>query len=446
MNEPKQIFDSTYLQSLTAQILQEALTQGASQAEVSIIANKGFSVTAHKGEVETIEYNQDKIIEIIVYVGQRTGSASLSDVRPLAVQSAVKAALHIARFTDLDPCAGLATKEELAFNYPQLNLAYPWALSVDDAIRLACDCEQAALSADKRIISAEHVSVGTGEIWHAYANTENFFGFYPCTLHQMSCVLVAKENDEMQRDYSYTASSDPAYLQPCHQIAQEAVKRTVGRLGARPLATLKAPVIFIAEEARGLIGIFSSAIQGKNLYRKSSFLLNQLGKQVFPAFIHIKEDPHLPLGLGSAPFDGNGVATRENIFVDQGILQSYALGTYSARKLGMQTTGNAGGTHNLTIASGDKDLAQLLKLMDKGLLVTELMGQGINLLTGDYSRGAAGFWVEKGEIQYPVQGITIAGTLQDIFGHIVHVGNDIDTRGNVRSGSILIEEMTIAGT
>ncbi len=439
------VFNSTQLQTLSKDILHEAARCGADQTEVNISANKGFSVTARHADVETVEYNQDKHIEIHVFFGKRSGSASISDIRPEAVRAAVEAACHIAKFTDEDPAAGLADKEELAFQYPTLDLAFPWPISVEKAIELACQCEREALQYDKRIISAEEVAVATMEAIHVHANSLGFIGFFPSTHHEITCVLVAKEGEEMQRDYSYTVASDPALLDSVSHVAKQAGERTVRRLGARRLRTMKAPVIYFAEEARSLLGHFTAAMSGGSLYRKSSFLLDHLGKKIFPSFVHIQEQPHLPRALGSAPFDEDGVATRPNVFIEEGMLRHYSLGVYSARKLGMKTTGNAGGVHNLTIKTGQKDLKGLLKTMDTGLLITEMMGNGVNLVTGDYSRGVGGFWVEKGEIQYPVHEITVAGKLQDMYARMVEVGNDVDVRGNIRTGSILIEEMMIAG-
>ena len=437
--------NSDQLQQISQDILKEANRLGASEAEVSIGANKGFSVTARHADVETIEYNKDKAIEITVFFGKRTGSASLSDIRKEAIHAAVEAACHIAKFTDEDPASGLAKKEELACHYPALSLAYPWPISVDKAIELVCQCEKEALSYDKRIMSAEDVRLATVDVLHVYANSHGFLGAYPYTRHEMSCVLIAKEGEEMQRDYHYTVSSDPSELESVTSVAHLAAEKAVHRLGAKRLHTTKIPVIFAAEEARGLLSHFVSAIQGGNLYRKSSFLLDHLEKKVFPSFVHLSEQPHLPKALGSAPFDADGVATRANVFVEAGLLKNYSLGIYSARKLGMKTTGNAGGVHNLAIQPGNKNLAQLLKTMDKGLLITELMGHGVNLVTGDYSRGASGYWVERGEIQYPVHEVTVAGKLQDMYAHFVEVGNDVDVRGNIHTGSILIQEMVVAG-
>lgn len=438
-------FNKTSLQNLMADILQEAKRQGATSAEVDVGVNKGFSVTVRKGDVETVEYNQDKAVGITVCFGKRTGSASLSDVRSEAICAAVQAACNIARFTDEDQYSGLASKDQLAFNYPEIKLYYPWHITVEKAIDLARECETMALSQDKRITNSEGATVSTIEAWNGYGNSEGFVGVFPITRHEMSCVLIAKQHEEMQRDYSYTVASDPKLMESAAHVAKDAATRTVRRLGAQRLSTRTTPVIFAAEEARGLLGHLVSAITGSSLYRKSSFLVDHLGKQIFAKHVYIDEQPHLDKALGSSPFDDDGVATRANVFVEEGVLKSYCLGVYSARKLGMQTTGNAGGVHNLFINTGKKDLSQLLKTMNTGLLVTELMGQGVNIVTGDYSRGASGFWVENGEIQYPVEEITIAGTLQDMYANLVEVGNDIDMRGNIKTGSILLEEMMVAG-
>lgn len=441
----QELFQPEYWQNLALDILREAEMLGASGAEVEVSVGKGFSVSSRLGEVETVEYNQGKNIDLTVYFGKRIGTAALSDCRWESIQAAVQAACHIARYTQEDPCAGLAEPALLAYHYPELQMNFPWTLSVDEAIEMACACEKESLARDKRIVNSEGVTVSTGEGWYLYANSEQFKGHYSSSNHSISSVLVAKQGEEMQRDYSYTASCDPALLWPCSKLAAEAAEKTLRRLGARRLSTRKAPVIFIAEEARGLLGTFLSAIAGGNLYRKSSFLLNQLGQAIFPSFVRLEEQPHLLKGAGTCPFDDDGVLTRANVFVEDGILQSYSLGVYSARQLGMQTTGNSGGVHNLIISPGQLDLSGLLKKMQTGLLLTEVMGPGVNLVTGDYSRGASGFWVEQGEIQYPVQEITIAGNLREMYKRIVDIGTDVDVRGNVRTGSILIEEMMIAG-
>jgi len=442
----KSFTDTSYLQQLSNDILQEAKRLGASQTELSIALNKGFTVSAHDGDVETVEYHQDKSIEISVLFGKRSGSASISDVRPEAVKAAVEAACHIAKFTDEDPAAGLAEKEELALQYPHLDMSYPWSVSVDEAIEMACQCEREALAMDKRIMSAEASTVTTMEAFYLYANSNGFMGCYPYTRHELSCVLIGKKEDEMQRDYGYTVATDPAQLKSVSYIAREAAERTVKRLGARQLRTMKTPVIYVAEEARGLLGHFIAAISGGSLYRKSSFLLDHLDKKIFPSFMHMQEQPHLERALGTVPFDDDGVATRSNVFIEDGVLRHYSLGVYSARKLGMKTTGNAGGIHNLVVKLGDKNLSGLLKTMGTGLLITEMMGNGVNLITGDYSRGVGGYWVENGEIQYPVQEITVASKLQDMYANIQEISNDVDVRGNIRTGSILIGEMMVAGS
>lgn len=435
----------SYFENISKDILQEAKRLGASQAECVIALNKGFSVSAHDGDVETVSYNQDKSIEINVMFGQRSGTAGISDLRPEAIKDAVQAACHIAKFTGEDTAAGLAEKHELAFQYPHLDMAYPWAITVAEAIEMACECERQALAIDKRIMSAEETTINTMDAFYLYANSNGFLGSYPHTRHEMSCVLIGKKDDEMQRNYSYTLAADPSQLKSISHVAKEAVERTVNRLGARKIKTMKTPVIYLAEEARGLLGHFLAAISGGNLYRKSSFLLDHLDKKVFPDFMHLQEQPHLKQALGSAPFDSDGVATRDNIFIENGILRNYCLSVYSARKLNMQTTANAGGVHNLLVKHGNKNLVELLKTMHTGLLVTEIMGNGVNVITGDYSRGVGGFWVENGEIQYPVQEITVAGKLQDMYAGIQEIGNDVDTRGNILTGSILINEVMVAG-
>jgi PmbA protein len=439
------LFDQIRLQELVADILQEAKRQGATSAEVDVAVNKGYNVMVRMGDVETIEYNQDKIIEITVYFGKRSGSSSLSDLQPKAIRAAVEAACNIACFTDEDPCSGLADKELLAFNYPAAELYYPWDLSVTDAIKMGLECEAMALGKNKLIVNSEGVTIGTMEVWNAYGNSQGFIGVCPVTRHEISAVVIAKQGDEMQRDYSYTVTSDPKDLRSIEYIADQAVERTVRRLGGRTLPTCNSPVVFAAEEARSLLGHFLSGISGSSIYRKSSFLQDQLEQPIFPTHITIHEEPYQPKSLGSTPFDDDGVTTRNNTFVENGVLRQYSLGVYSARKLGMTTTGNSGGVHNLMITTGQNDLAGLLKKMDTGLLITELMGNGVNIVTGDYSRGAAGFWVEKGEIQYPVEEVTIAGKLQDMYKNLIEIGNDIDMRGNVQTGSILLEDMMIAG-
>lgn len=433
------------LTELVTDIIAWAKANGASAVEVGSSVDNGYSVTVRKGDVETIEYNRDKGVGISVYFGQRKGSASTSDTTPEAIQTAVEKACHIAKYTHEDPCHGLAEQDLLAFDYPNLDLCHPWGLPVEQAIELATKCEQIGLDHSPLIHNSEGGSISTYQGVRVYANSNGFVGAYPVSRHNISCMLLAEKNDQMERDYYYTCARDPNNLESAEAVAKIAAERTVKRLGAKRLATGKAPVIFAADIAGGLFSHFLGAIRGSSIYRESSFLLNHLNKKVFADFINIYEDPHLPRGLGSAPFDDEGVKTQRKDFVTDGVLQSYILSSYSARKLNMQTTGNAGGVHNLFIKPSSGDLTALLKQMDRGLLVTELMGHGVNIVTGDYSRGASGFWVENGEIQYPVHEITIAGNLKDLFLQMVAVGDDVDQRSNIKSGSVLLEEMMIAG-
>lgn len=430
---------------LLNEILQMAKKKGATQVEASISHSIGFSVTVRMDEVETIEHNRNKSLGVNVYFDQRQGSASSSDFSLTALENTVEAACHIARFTTEDPFSGLPEAELLQKSPPNLDLYHPWSIDPKNAIELSKDCEKIALAFDKRITLSEGVTLATHQDLYLYANSNNFIGSYPSSRHSISCSLVAKDKKGMQRNGSYTVSRDPYQLYPTEKLAKKSAKATLNRLDAQRLNTCKAPVIFHAEIASSLIGNFLSAISGGNLYRKASFLINQLGQPIFSNNITIHEQPHLLKGLGSAPFDDEGVITRDRTLVSSGILQGYLLSSYSARKLGMQTTGNAGGAHNIVLQTSQFNLEGLIKQMDKGLLVTELMGQGVNLVTGDYSRGAAGFWIEHGKIQYPVEEITIAGNLRDMFKHIVAVGNDVDYRSSILTGSILVENMMIAG-
>ncbi len=433
------------LQTMVQDILKRAKQLGANAAEVDAYLASGYSANVRLGEVETVEYNRDRSISLTVYVGQSQGSATSTDIQPEALEQALQAAYEIAKATQPDPFAGLADASLMARNYPDLDLYHPWNLNVEQAIELAIDCEQQAKSYDKRITNSEGASVYSHETYHVYGNSHGFIGGYPTTRHSINCVLIAQDSGGMQRDYSYTTARDPAELTTIKQLAKEAAESTLRRLQPRRLKTGKVPVIFAADVARGLLGHFVSAISGSNLYRNSSFLLDQLEKPVFAKTMQILELPHLPKALGSSPFDGEGVALKQRVVVSDGILKGYALNSYSARKLGMQTTGNAGGVHNLTLTPGDKTFDELLKFMGNGLLVTDVMGQGVNIVTGDYSRGVSGFWVENGVIQYPVEEITIAGNLRDMFLNIMAVAKDVDIRGSIRTGSILIEQMTVAG-
>ncbi len=433
------------LESLVKLVLDESKRCGASAAEAGVSMEAGLSVTVRLGEVETLEYHRDRGVGVTVYFGQRKGSASTSDFAPQAVQETVRAACDIARYTSEDRCAGLAPAELMARDFPDLDLCHPWGIDATGAIEIAQRCEAAAREVDERITNSEGATLSSHQGLRVYGNSHGFLSGYPSTRHSISCSVIAGRDDQMQRDYWYTVARRSGDMQDAELVGRIAAERTVRRLNGRKLGTRQVPVMFAAEIATGLFRSFTGAIRGGNLYRKSSFLLDHLGKQVFPDFVRIHEQPHLPLALGSATFDSEGVATRARDLITDGILQGYVLDSYSACKLGLQTTGNAGGVHNLTVESGPRDFAGLLQDMGTGLLVTELMGQGVNMVTGDYSRGAAGFWVEQGEIQYPVEEITIAGNLKDMFRSIVAVGSDIELRGNIRTGSVLLEHMTIAG-
>lgn len=434
------------LESIIQLSLEEASVRGASQAEAAVSQDTGLSVAVRLGEVETLEHQRDRSMGITVYFGHRKGSASTADFSPEAVRGAVAKACSIARFTAEDSCAGLADPELMTRHPPNLDLAHPWDVTADEAIEIARNCEAAALGFDARINNSEGASVATHRGLHVYGNSHGFVGGYPTTSHTVSCVVLAGSGEEMQRDYWYTSSRDWRDLESGEAVGRESARRTLARLGPRKLTTRRAPVLFVPELARGLIGHFIAAIRGSSQYRQSSFLLNAVGRQVFPAGFRISERPHIPKAVGSAPFDEEGVMTRDRELIEDGILTGYILSSYSARKLGLATSGNAGGPHNLLVApTCDGGLAELQRRLGTGLVVTELMGQGVNTVTGDYSRGAAGYWVENGEIQFPVAEITIAGNLKDMLQGIVAVGNDVDVRGGVRVGSMLLEDLTIAG-
>lgn len=438
-------FTRETLQSLAAETLELARSGGATAAETEISEGSGLSVSVRHGEVETIEHNRDKGIGVTVYLGQKRGHASTSDFSRAALARTVEKALTIARYTAEDDCAGLAEAGLLARLVPNLDLHHPWTVDVAGATVLTQECEAAALGVDDRINNSEGASLSTQSSQFIYANTLGFSGGYPSSRQSLSCAVIAEEDGAMQRDYWYTTARAAEDLDPAESVGRRAGERTVRRLNARKLSTRQCPVLFEAPIATGLVASFVSAISGGHLYRKSSFLLDSLGSQVFPAFFQMRENPFLPRGLASAPFDAEGVATHERDVVRDGVVQGYFLGSYSARKLGMKTTGNAGGNHNLIVPSTGEDFAMLLGKMERGLVVTELLGQGLNMVTGDYSRGAAGFWVENGVIAYPVEEITIAGNMRDMLGGIVAVGSDVETRGSRRVGSILIDNMTVAG-
>jgi PmbA protein len=434
------------LESIIERALEEARVRGASQAEAAVSQDTGLSVGVRLGEVETLEHQRDRSMGITVYFGQRKGSASTADFSMDAVRATVAKACSIARFTAEDACSGLADAALMARAPSNLDLSHPWNITADRAIEIAKSCEASALAFDPRINNSEGASLGTHQGLHVYGNTHGFVGGYPTTSHSLSCVVLAGTGEDMQRDYWYSSSRDWHELEQAEAIGRESARRTIARLGPRRLSTRRAPVLFVPEIARGLIGHFTAAIRGSSQYRQSSFLLNSVGQQVFPPGFSIAERPHIPKAVGSAPFDDEGVATQDRELVADGVLTGYILSSYSARKLGLETTGNAGGPHNLLVkpnlAGG---MGALLQRLGTGLLVTELMGQGVNMVTGDYSRGAAGFWVENGSLQYPVAEITIAGNLRDMLKGIAAVGDDVDARGATRVGSILLPEMTIAG-
>jgi PmbA protein len=434
------------LESIIERALDEARSRGATQAEAAVSQDRGLSVGVRLGEVETLEHQRDRSMGITVYFGQRKGSASTADFSLDAVRATVAKACSIARFTAEDACSGLAEAALMARSQPNLDLDHPWNLSAERAIEIAKSAESAALKFDPRINNSEGASVSTHQGLHVYGNTHGFVGGYPTTSHSLSCVVLAGSGEGMQRDYWYSTSRDWHDLQDPEAIGRESARRTIARLEPRKLSTRRAPVLFAPEMARGLIGHFSAAIRGSSQYRQSSFLLNAVGQQVFPPGFSIAERPHIAKAMGSAPFDEEGVATRDRELVADGVLTGYILSSYSARRLGLTTTGNAGGAHNLVVAPNVAGgLPAMLARLGTGLFVTELMGQGVNAVTGDYSRGAAGFWVQGGAIQYPVAEITIAGNLRDMLTGIAAVGDDVDARGGVRTGSILLGEMTIAG-
>ncbi|MBD5802044.1 peptidase PmbA [Azoarcus sp. Aa7] len=438
-------FPSDRLQEIASDILKFAKKRGASACETDVSEGFGQSATVRKGEVDTIEYNRDKGIGVTVYLGQQRGHASTSDFSKAALKATVDAAVSIARFTAPDPCAGLADAALMATDCPDLDLHHPWRPSVEEAIAAARHCEDAAFAVSPKITNSEGASVSTQESHFVSANSNGFMGGYASSRHSLSCSVIAGEGDAMQREYWYDTRRDAAELMSAESVGQRAAERALARLGAKKIKTCEVPVLFDAQLAVSLIGNFVYAVSGGSLYRKSSFLLDSLGQPVFSPLVNISERPHLPKGFGSSAFDSDGVATHDREVVTDGVLQGYFLSTYSARKLGLQTTGNAGGSHNLIVKPGDMDFAALVKHMDRGLVVTELLGQGVNYVTGDYSRGAAGFWVEKGKIKHAVEEITIAGNLRDIFRNIVAIGNDALPRGSKLCGSILIERMKVAG-
>jgi len=437
------------LRGLAQSVLEHARRAGASGADCEVSESHGLSVTVRKGRADTVEHNRDRSVGVSVYWGERPkarrGHASTSDFSADAVRETVEAAAAIARHTAQDDCAGLPEPDTLARELPDLDLFHPWALSTEEAIDLARRCEAAAFAVSRKIRNSEGATVSAQHSQFVLANSLGFCAGYPGSRHWLSCSVIAEEKGLMQRDDWYSASRLPGRIADPVVLGRYAGERALARLGARKIATCQAPVLFEAPVALQLIGHFISAVNGGNLYRKTSFLVDSLGKQVFSPLVRIDEQPHEPQGMASTPFDEEGVATRRRSIVRDGVVEGYFLGSYSARKLGMQSTGSAGGHHNLYIGSDGPDFAGMLRRMGRGLLVTELMGQGVNLVTGDYSRGAAGYWVEGGEVRFPVEEVTIAGNLGEMFKGIVAIGSDRVVRSGRSSGSILLENMTIAG-
>ena len=432
-------------QRIAQLVLEYARAQGASAADTEVSEGFGQTVTVRKNEIETVEYNKDKGVGVTVYMGYRKGHASTSDLSDAALKATVEKAATIARHTAEDDAAGLPDPEWLATEQPDLDLFHPWTLSVEEAAELAKACEAAAFRVDRRIENSEGASVSTQASHFIYANSLGFMGGYAGSRHSISAAVIAAEKGAMQRDYWYSSARDAADLETASHVGRMVGERTVRRLNARKLDTRVCPVVFEAPVAATLINSFVAAVSGGSLYRKSSFLLDSLGQPIFAPIVTLREDPFVKKGLGSCPFDNEGVKVAARDVVKDGVVQGYFLSTYSARKLGLISTGNAGGSHNLLLQPGELDLPGLLKKMGTGLLVTEMLVQGANMVTGDYSRGAAGFWVENGEIQYPVEEITIAGNLKDMYKGILAIGKDVDTRGSKQTGSILVESMTVAG-
>jgi PmbA protein len=435
------------LQQVVADALAQARAAGASQADADASVQKGLTVTVRLGEVDTIEYHRDRGMAVTVYFGHRKGTASTADLRPEAVATTVAKACAIARHTASDECAGLADAGAMAQQIPDLDLYHPWEIQPEQAVELARACEAAGLAVDARLTNSDGATLTTHRGVRVYGNTHGFLAGFPSTSHSLSCALIAQVGQDMQRDHWYTIARDASELRPGAEIGRRAARRALARLGAQRLGTRRAPVLFAPDMARGLFAHFLGAIRGASQYRRASFLLDAAGTQVFPAFMQMQERPHLPRGLASSPFDAEGVATRDRDLVRDGVLDGYVLGSYSARKLGLASTGNAGGVHNLdvTATGASFDFDTLLARMGTGLYVTELLGQGVNAVTGDYSRGASGFWVENGVLKFPVHEITIAGHLRAMYSGITALGTDVDSQGAIRCGSVLIGDLTIAG-
>jgi PmbA protein len=437
------------LQGLAAIVLERARKAGASGCDCDVSEANGLTVTVRKGKPDVIEHNRDRTVGVSIYLGERPkvrrGHASTSDFSRAALEQTVDAALAIARHTAEDDCAGLPDAERLAKRLPDLDLFHPWPIGTEEAIEIARRCEAAALGVSKKIRNSEGATVSAQHSHFVFANSLGFSGGFPGSRHYLSCSVIAEDKGLMQRDDWFSTSRVPSKLADPEALGRYAGQRAAARLGARKIATCRAPVLFEAPVAIGLLGHFVSAVNGGNLYRKTSFLVDSLGKEVFSPRVRIDERPFERQGSASTPFDEEGVATQERVIVRDGVLQGYFLGSYSARKLGMTSTGNAGGHHNLVVRSEGPDFRGMLRKMGRGLLVTELLGQGVNLVTGDYSRGAAGYWVDGGEVRFPVEEITIAGNLRDMYRGIVEIGSDLLQRSGRSCGSILVDSMTIAG-
>jgi PmbA protein len=445
-------FSREQFQTLIEDSLALAKKLGASDAAAEVSEGAGLSVSVRLGEIENVERNRDKSIGVTVYLGQRRGNASTSDFSPQALKQTVQAAYDIARFTAEDSAAGLPDADDIALGAVaerDLDLFHPWLITTEQGAALALRCEQAARDTDARITNSEGAAVSAQQAHFFAGNSRGFRGGYASSRHSLSVSPIAGKGAKMQRDAWYSSMRDAADLAAPEAVGRYAAERALSRLNSRKVKTCEVPVLFESTLASGLLGAYVQATSGGALYRKSSFLLDSLGQPVFPAHIDVVEDPHVPKGKGSAPFDDEGVVTKARQVVEAGVVQGYFLSSYSARKLGLHTTGHAGGSQNLTLRSrltqpGD-DLPAMLKKLDRGLFVVELMGQGVNYVTGDYSRGAAGFWVEGGKIAFPVQEITIAGNLRDMFKQVVAVGADAYTQGSKTVGSMLLERLTIAG-
>ena len=433
------------LEALVRAALEEAKARGVDQAEVAASADTGLAATARLGDVENLEFTNDRGLWITVYKDSRKGSASTSDTQPESIREAVAKACTFADCTAQDEYAGLADAELMCAEARDLDLDHPWSIEAAEAIDMAIACEAAGLDVDARITNSEGATVSTNRGVRAYGNTHGFVGSYAKSSHSISCVVLASDEGEMQRDYFYSAARDAAELEDVAHIGATAGRRAVGRLGAQKIKTTKAPVLFIPEIARGFIGHAIGAASGGAQYRKASFLLDAVGERIFPEFVQIEERPHIPKGMASAAYDAEGVGTWDRDIVSGGVLREYVLSSYSARRLGLQTTANAGGAQNLLVPGTGGDLESLIAEMGTGLIVEELIGHGLNMVTGDYSRGAVGQWVENGEIRYPVHEVTIAGNLRDLYPRIAAIGDDQDLRGGIRCGSVLVEQMTIAG-